>query len=231
MDDDVRSVRYFIFTFFLENCRPPSLEDICAACEVSEDRSLEILAALEKGRHLVLHKKDVHSPTPISMVHPFSHLPTSFIVTHEDRSWWANCAWCAFGLASMLAPAAVQIHTRSGSIGKEMSFEVANDKVTLISEKSAEKPCVHFAVPLKSWWTDVRFACGTIQLFDSEEEALAWPKKRGFNEGELMSLDTLWKLSKIWYHDKHTYEYCRKSSDEVIKLFEDLGLTSTFWRP
>lgn len=54
-----------------------------------------------------------------------------------------------------------------------------------------------FCAPPSKWWDDVRFACSTIQLCISREEAETWHRRHGFYEGEVMSLGTLWDLSKV----------------------------------
>lgn len=71
-----RKLRQFIFTYYLEHCRPPTLREmsLLADEELEEKQVLEELQTLQNAHHLVLYDKNVFSPTPISMVHPFSHL-------------------------------------------------------------------------------------------------------------------------------------------------------------
>lgn len=54
-----------------------------------------------------------------------------------------------------------------------------------------------FCAAPSRWWNDVRFACSTIQLCESKEEAQSWHRRHSFYEGEVMSLETLWELSKV----------------------------------
>ncbi|KAK0660336.1 hypothetical protein DIS24_g3437 [Lasiodiplodia hormozganensis] len=230
MTDCARSVRHFIFTFYLEHCRPPTTQEIATAGSFSADQVTDALRELETSHHIVLYKDGVPSPTPIAMAHPFSHLPTPFIVCQGKRSWWANCAWCAFGLASMLlaeSTTPVKVIVRSGSIGDELLFQVSKAGIQL---QGQEKDCVvHFSAPPSTWWVDVKFACGTIHVFKDKAEANDWCETHGFRHGAIMDLDTMWKLSKAWYEDKASYDYNRKTAEEKTELYEGLGMVSDFW--
>ncbi|SPO01928.1 uncharacterized protein DNG_04601 [Cephalotrichum gorgonifer] len=165
------------------------------------------------------------------MAHPFSHLPTPFIVSQGDKSWWANCAWCAFGLASMLVSAGpVTVSVKSGAIGDDMRFSITQDGIHLQDGPGEEKQyIVHYSVPPSTWWSDVKFACGTIHLFKDRKEALDWCDTRGFDFGVTMGLETMWKLAKAWYEAKASYGYNRKTPDETSQLFHGLGMVSKFW--
>lgn len=93
----------------------------------------------------------------------------------------------------MLTPLKTTISTRSGAIGTELTFEVQENNLV-----NVDKECrAHFSVPPSKWWDDVKFACGTIHLFSSHSEALAWSEKHGFYKGECLDIRTLWELSKV----------------------------------
>ncbi|OOF93323.1 hypothetical protein ASPCADRAFT_407523 [Aspergillus carbonarius ITEM 5010] len=234
MDKKARQVRHKLFQFYLKECRPPTVMELAILCILSTAEIQQILDQLEDLHHIVQYKHDGRSPTPIAMAHPFSHLPTTFVVAQGNRRWWANCIWCALGLAAMLSPLETTIMTRSGSIGQELELTIKNDHITCTGhggEQLNPHDCrAHFSIPPGKWWKDVRFACGTIQMFATKAEALEWPQKYGFYSGEIMTLETLWSLSKAWYHDKHTYDYDRKTPAEVDALFNELGMISDFWK-
>jgi len=100
----------------------------------------------------------------------------------------------------MLSPAKTIVSVRSGSIGNELQFVIQDDDIKCLSPQGsvdASDCCVHFSVPPSTWWRDVRFACGTIQFFASKQEAQEWPQKRGFYTGDILSLETSWRLSKV----------------------------------
>jgi hypothetical protein len=69
-----RELRQLIFNYYLEHCRPPTLQELSSLANIPEQEVAKGLRALEEAHHLVLHDRNVHSPTPICMVHPFSHL-------------------------------------------------------------------------------------------------------------------------------------------------------------
>ncbi|THC97912.1 hypothetical protein EYZ11_002610 [Aspergillus tanneri] len=192
MNDKARKVRHQLLQFYMKECRPPTVDELAAESGLNASDIHQILDQLEELHHIVKYKHESRSPTPIAMAHPFSHLPTPFVV-----------------------------------------FTIRDDQVACTGDgdKIDVKNChAHFSIPPVKWWKDVRFACGTIQIFPSKQEALEWPKKYGFYTGEIMTLENLWLLSKAWYHDKHTYEYERKTPAEVETLFNQLGMSSEFWK-
>lgn len=68
-------------------------------------------------------------------------------------------------------------------------------------------------------------------LFRSEEELEDWIASHPTRErGGTMTVDTCWKLARIWYADKLKPGYRRKTPDEVRAAFESLGLVGDFWR-
>jgi hypothetical protein len=74
MDSRDRQLRYDIFQFVLENCRPPTIKELTGHASLSEGDVKISLKSLHDLHHLSLHDEDVPTPTPIAMVHPFSHL-------------------------------------------------------------------------------------------------------------------------------------------------------------
>jgi hypothetical protein len=47
--------------------------------------------------------------------------------------------------------------------------------------------------------------------------------------GGVLSLETAWRLAKEWYHDRLDATWRRKTADEAMALFEELGMTGAFW--
>jgi DNA-binding MarR family transcriptional regulator len=74
MDDTDRKIRYEVFQFILDRCRPPTIQDLANRTSIKEQDVVASLAKLEDLHHLKLYGEGVPSPTPIAMVHPFSHL-------------------------------------------------------------------------------------------------------------------------------------------------------------
>ncbi|KAJ6443516.1 AIF-like mitochondrial oxidoreductase (Nfrl) [Purpureocillium lavendulum] len=250
MDDFDRQLRFDVINFWLDQCRPPTVAELASQGGGEGDRDETSvrrgLARLEQLHHLTLYGADVPSPTPIAMAHPFSHLPTPYLVKAGDgRAWWANCAWCALGLAAMLYPdaapgantdVAVSVHALTAPAGALTVLTVTRDGNLVVppqhrTDTGAEEYDLHavFSAPPSRWWADVRFACGTIQLCATRAEAEAWPRRHGFLDGDAVRLDALWRLAKAWYQDKHRYDYERKTPAQREVLFRELGLTSAYW--
>lgn len=77
----------------------------------------------------------------------------------------------------MLVPSGtpVTLDVRSGSIGDDMHFEVTQDGIKLEGTQEEQERCVvHYSAPPSTWWTDVKYACGTIHIFKDEQEAKDW---------------------------------------------------------
>ena len=69
-----------------------------------------------------------------------------------------------------------------------------------------------------------------MSLFRSEEELEDWLRQTGLARGGTMSVDTCWKLARIWYTDKAKPGYRRKTLEEAQATFESFGLTGGFWQ-
>ncbi|KAK7738304.1 hypothetical protein SLS63_002640, partial [Diaporthe eres] len=94
---------------------------------------------------------------------------------------------------------------------------MAHGKLEL--DASQKELCTVFCTPPSTWWTDVHYACSTIQLCTTRNEAEKYHERHGFGKGDIMSAETLWELSLAWYGDKHTYEYTRKTPEEAKELY------------
>ena len=88
MDD--LELRNIVYRRFVELGRAPTLEELG-----TDEASLR---RLHDAHWLVLE-----SDRPeIRMANPFSAIPTRYRVEADGRSWFANCAWDAFGIPAAL---------------------------------------------------------------------------------------------------------------------------------
>ncbi|KAL6866050.1 hypothetical protein ACO1O0_002150 [Amphichorda felina] len=127
----------------------------------------------------------------------------------------------------MLSPNEVTVNVLTAS-GEYARVHISNDQI--IQDDPALKDYFStFSAPPSTWWKGVRFACSGIQICTSREEANGWHQKHGFPHGDVITLDQLWKLSKVWYHDKASLEYKRKTESEKEELYKDIGLVSSYW--
>jgi len=66
-------------------------------------------------------------------------------------------------------------------------------------------------------------------LFRSEEWIDKWCKRKDLERGEVLTIDQVWELSKLWYYNRLSVEYHGRSSEQVAEIFKEAGLTSAFW--
>jgi hypothetical protein len=88
------------------------------------------------------------SPSRIRMAPPFSGIETQHRVKIEEKVYFANCAWDAFGIAAALKRDA-DIESTCADCDAPLMFQI-RDGWPLLQE------CiVHFAVPAAQWWQDI----------------------------------------------------------------------------
>jgi hypothetical protein len=91
------------------------------------------------------------SGTEVLMANPFSAVPTPFRVQAAGRSWYANCAWDAFGICAALDSDG-EIDTRCPDCGKSLSCQVRD------RGPAGSVLLFHCLVPAAGWWDDIVFS-------------------------------------------------------------------------
>jgi hypothetical protein len=66
-------------------------------------------------------------------------------------------------------------------------------------------------------------------LFQSEESIEKWCKRNNLERGEVLSVNQVWELSKLWYYNRLSVDYHGRSVEQVAEIFKHAGLTSAFW--
>jgi len=66
-------------------------------------------------------------------------------------------------------------------------------------------------------------------LFRSEEWIDKWCKRNYLARGEVLTIQQVWELSKLWYGNRLSLEYHGRSTEQVAEIFKQAGLTSKFW--
>jgi len=69
-----------------------------------------------------------------------------------------------------------------------------------------------------------------MRLFRSEEHVQAWSAATSIPTGAVFSLEALWTLAQLWFHDRLALDWRRRTMDEAHALFARAGLTGAFWR-
>jgi len=66
-------------------------------------------------------------------------------------------------------------------------------------------------------------------LFQSEEWIDVWCKRKDLNRGEILTINQVWELSKLWYQDRLSLDYHGRSTEQAAEIFKQADLTSAFW--
>jgi hypothetical protein len=86
----------------------------------------------------------------VSMALPFSSVATPFKVEGGGRSWFANCAWDAFGLPVLVGVDAV-ITTICLDCDGPIVYRVEDGQI------ADAHGVVHFVVPAAKWWDNIGY--------------------------------------------------------------------------
>src|SRR5688572_1120920 len=141
-DIDLRNATYGRFVAL---GRTPKAAEIAAAIERSESDVRDGWRRLHDAHALVLDGSG-----EIRMANPFSAVPTAFRVEAAGKSWFANCAWDAFGIGAALRVDSL-IDTDCADCHDPIHLAVRDgrpDDTDLV---------FHVLVPAISWWQDIGF--------------------------------------------------------------------------
>lgn len=143
-DDLLWTARSFVYRFLLEREIPPSVEETAAGLGIGVEEAAAVYERLHE-RHLFFLMPDRRT---IRMAHPFSGVPTPFRTHANGHSYWANCAWDAFGI-----PAALHTDARIDAVcsdtEEQVELGVQGDRVLGHGE------IVHIFLPFRRWYEDI----------------------------------------------------------------------------
>lgn len=142
VDIELRNATY---RRFVEVGRAPTTAEVAEATGVPEADVREGWQRLHDAHALVLDDAG-----EIRMANPFAAQPTPFRVEAAGRSWFANCAWDAFGIGAALK-ADCTIHTECPDCRTALDIVVRDcrpDDTDLV---------FHVLVPAASWWNDIGY--------------------------------------------------------------------------
>lgn len=214
-DQDLRGL---LTRTIAERGHAPTIAELAEAAGLDEGEARASLYRLHESHSLLLHP---HRCEPWA-VHPFALSPGSCWVETSERGYWANCLYCAFGIAAGLRRDA-RITTRLGGEGETRIFEVRDGAAIDTGE------IFHLSTPVRLWWSNVIHACASFQPFASEADVDPWCERHALPRGAVMSLDALWRFASDWYGSCLEEPWRKRSPDEVRALFERHGLTGAFW--
>lgn len=111
---------------------------------VDQTQVSQALRALADEHRLALHP----GTDRLWMAHPFSAVPTDFLVHIDNRSWYANCVWDGLSILALLGDGILETH--SPATGDPLALVVRDGRVY-------GEGIVHFLIAARSFWDDIGF--------------------------------------------------------------------------
>jgi hypothetical protein len=142
-------IRMAVYAFITEQTRPPTVDEVAALLGVTRERAALAYRRLNQRHALFLEP----GMLTIRMAHPFSGIPTPFLVRANGRAYFANCAWDMLGIpAALHADAEIDAHYT----------DAANTPVTLsvrgghvYGYDGGADGMIHFPLPFQHWYDDL----------------------------------------------------------------------------
>lgn len=145
MEADDIDLRNATYRRFVALGRAPSAAEMATHTELSEATVREGWQRLHDAHALVLDDAG-----DIRMANPFAAEPTPFQVEAAGRSWFANCAWDAFGIGVALKTDSA-IHTECPDCRAPLDIVVRDGR------PDDSDLVFHVLVPAASWWNDIGY--------------------------------------------------------------------------
>src|SRR5262245_66448659 len=92
-----RDVRAAVYAAFRETGEAPTVDALAVTLGLTPEEVTRALSALADAHALVLRP----GSAAIWMAHPFSGIPTDFLVTVGERRWFANCVWDGLAIVAL----------------------------------------------------------------------------------------------------------------------------------
>jgi len=146
VDERDRALRNTTYGLLVELGRAPSSHEVAERIG-SDATTVEAGWRRLHDAHALVLDADTRA---IRMANPFSAVPTPFRVHAGGRSWFANCAWDAFGICAALH-ADGRIETTCVDCGDPIVVEVRDER------PDDESLLFHCLVPAAQWWDDIVF--------------------------------------------------------------------------
>ena len=135
-------------------CPMPGIESVGGLVAVTQPLRTRVPPEATVAAWLRLH--DAHAivlyegTTHLRMANPFSADQTPYRVWADEKWWFANCAWDAFGICAALHSDG-RIETSCAECSEPIVCEVRDAQV------SDENLLFHCLVPAAHWWDDIVF--------------------------------------------------------------------------
>jgi hypothetical protein len=215
-DQDLRGA---LTRLIAEMGRAPDLRTLAATSALSAAETESSLRRLHDAHALLLHP---HACRPWA-VHPFALAPGNCWVQTPRRGYWANCLYCAFGIAAALECDAV-ISTRLGGEAEAVNYAIKDGAPVSTGH------LFHLSTPAAHWWDNVMFACASFQPFRHADDIDPWCLRHDLPRGHVFEMPALWAFARDWYGGYLKTPWRKRTINETRVLFARHGLTSAFWR-
>jgi Alkylmercury lyase len=139
-------LRNLTYSLFVERGRAPTADEVAPWADATRDDVEAAWRRLHDAHALVLNL----ATTELWMASPFSAVPTAYRVEASGRSWYANCAWDAFGVCAALHVDG-HIETSCSDCGEPIAVEIRRKR------PDDESLVFHCLVPAARWWDDIVF--------------------------------------------------------------------------
>jgi hypothetical protein len=141
-DLDVRNGTY---RAFVELGRAPTADEVASRLGSNEADVRSAWRRLHDAHAVVLDEAG-----EIRMANPFAARPTDFRVEADGRTWYANCAWDAFGIGSALHVDSA-FDTHCPDCDEELHVRIRDGR------PDDQDLVFHVLVPAAEWWNDIGF--------------------------------------------------------------------------
>jgi hypothetical protein len=139
-----RLVRAQVIQSLRDTSSAPSVAELSVMLGVDQARVRHALRVLADEHRLALRP----GTEEVWMAHPFSAVPTDFVVRIDGRAWYANCVWDGLSILALLGDGVLETH--SPATVDPLSYVVRDGCVE-------GEGVVHFLVPPRSFWDDIGF--------------------------------------------------------------------------
>jgi hypothetical protein len=146
MDDRDLELRNMTYDLVVRLGRVPTSAEAADAASIPREEVLAAWGRLHEAHALVLNA----AGSEIRMANPFSAVPTAHRVDAAGRSWYANCAWDAFGICAALGVDG-RIETSCADCAEPLAVEVRD------AQPDDDSLLFHCLVPAAGWWDDIVF--------------------------------------------------------------------------
>lgn len=145
-DERVWDARHFVYSFWVENGRPPTVQEAATGLGIEVERARAWYEELN-ARHALMLMPGTHV---IRMANPFSGVPTGFRVWVGDKKYYANCAWDSFGIAAALH-ADAEIEAFSAQTQEPLHLMIRDGKV------HGDAAVFYIRLQFANWYDDLIF--------------------------------------------------------------------------